>query len=809
MEVVIIIIILSIFGYLIHQQLPSTKFLVATQLMTKDDFSGAESILNDIYKKHPQAPAKLAECYLSRSIKLQAGYINKTTPLSSEATGLLNQAISLNTTLPKNADRSAYELVQAKCLYELANFNFKYQTQDDVELIIKRHEDNLMFIESSLKVGSESQFETLSRSIYSDLSLILFVKAMRNEKLGNFREAINVYDKCGSYSIKYSKTNSSLDYLIRIQICRLKLNESVDLFEPDENVNSKYRLDFYFRYALALLKDKRYNDADKILSMNLSVNTKGVESMKKAIHNERVKQTIKTVDQINLGINSLFEEHYPLAKTQNFYDWLETKINEVTIVSPDLSAKIRELKPSLFNKLLMQYMDSEDYQNAIDLISKYPRFWESPDLLKNLGICCYGITSQKGLNEKNYKHIISSWLTSIFCDEVILNSLEATSWDDPYTFTLVESIGSTLMTRQDLPENVNYDDISESNISIGATQKELLQHFESLLHQMSSEAKYSKAISDFYEGERQSIQAVISCATDDSILIAAPFFSKTFRINEIIVQELDKVFDETDDEDALMAGIPYVTDYDGSNVGIYANATNCLQKIHVAIEKENLDELKQLFTDENKVLLENFDTIDSRIEDEMFSRINAKISLIDDGVDPRQIERQLRLSNIMKEAINFLRNNNKLKSQYSNFMTDFCVIMVNAQKISNQKAFTFMTLAYLYSKDNIRVCKNLIAIIRNCLMDVLNDKLKGEEIFPTLDKLRSNRSQVFLRNASELSNLRTEILNDLINSGVDVSGITSKESDHIRPTVDMAMNNLTPQGYNMKKVLSYMEKLSS
>ena len=216
--------------------------------------------------------------------------------------------------------------------------------------------------------------------------------------------------------------------------------------------------------------------------------------------------------------------------------------------------------------MLTHYITEEQYGNAIVHIQKFPFFWESPELLKNLGICCYGYTAQGNLSEKNYRTIISNWLTAVYCDKVILKSMEETNWDDEYTFSLTDAIGSNYQQHDELPDNVNYDDISDFNISIGATQRELLQQFENLLHQKGSENSFAKTVSDFYADEKEAIQNVVAII-DTEILFAAPYFAKAYGINQDIIEGLDNDYEQYSNEEALQAGVAYIKNKTQSPVG--------------------------------------------------------------------------------------------------------------------------------------------------------------------------------------------------------------------------------------------------
>jgi len=411
---------------------------------------------------------------------------------------------------------------------------------------------------------------------------------------------------------------------------------------------------------------------------------------------------------------------------------LDKRIGEINDAIPALTEKLHQIKPSLFNRLLLHNFSEELYLDAINLIQKIPSFWESPELLKNLGICCYGYTSKGNLTEKNYQTIISSWLTAVFSDKVIIKSLEETNWDDAYTFTLSESIGSKFFQHSNLPDNVNYDPVSETNISIGETQKELLNQYEAILISAVSDASLAKSINTFYIIEKDALEKIIS-VIENEIFFPAPYFARLYKINNHIIKELDSDYEKYSDEASLEAGIPYLR---GTSVGLisdFATAKSTVDTIIQAINDEKIIELKKATTSILKSLVNKFDTIESQLEDSIYNAFAAKIE--DD-------EENETLFSLMEECIRFSNQNEKLKYQYSNYLVNYTVEKVNSDNIDNYKALTIINKAYLYAMDNSRICKNFITLIRYNLLDILNDRTnKVIEIYNILDDFYLNRNE--------------------------------------------------------------------
>ncbi|WP_247233753.1 hypothetical protein [Telluribacter sp. SYSU D00476] len=783
MEVVIVLIILGIIGYLIYQSLPNTKFEKAQAHFNAKNYIEAINVLNGIFDKHNDAPAKFAECKLILGQGLKG---------NSEKIKAYNEILTLRKRINNSKSIANFENIEAKTLFEIAKIQYE-ETKGDIDKLNL----NIKFIDNAIKKGLEADFNILKIKHFNQLSESYFQKAIEKEKSNKYPEAIQVYKKAIKCSEESNNTTIKHNTITRISICRLKLNESFDLQDISEVQKSdkEYQKDLFYRYSVYLLKNGEYKQAANVISTHLNFKSSDIEKLKDILKAEKVNNAINQISLINLKIEQLYSNSLSTEEISTFYNSLDSIISDLKPIDLELSEKVLAIKPTLFNRLLTNYISIEQYGNAIDLIQKYPKFWESPELLKDLGICCYGYASKGLLNEKNYKYVISGWLTSVYSDNVILKSLENTTWDDNYTFSLAESIGSNYYQHDEVPDNVNYDEISESNISIGAIQRELLQQFETIIHKEIKDHQLSILINDFYDKEKESLEKVVNIIEAD-ILFPTPHFAISNGLNNEIIKELDSDYEEYSNEEALEAGVPYIKNSTSSIVYQYFFANNIIERIKSAIVDENSITIQKLNTIENKGWVEKFENISTTVEDSIFNTIANKISRNDENEA---------LIPVMEECIAFSSNNEKLKHQYSNYVTSYCISQVNNNKIDNYKALTLMKGAYLRSPNNPRICKNFITLIRYNLLDILNDRTKKTiDIYKLLDWVKSNISLTYKQNCSELSNTRKEILSQLKAKGVDISlfednGFASTLSGH----------SLNSQGLQMKKVLTYFKELGS
>ena len=231
MELVIILVILGIIGYLIYQSLPNTKFEKAQAHFDAKNYDEAVSVLNGIFDKHNDAPAKFAECKLIIGQGLKA---------YSEKLKAFNEILELRKRINNTSSIAKFENIEAKALFEIAKIQYEESKAD-----IDKLNQNLKFIDNANKKGLEADFNTLRTKHFNQLSESYFRKAIGHEKSNKYPDAIQVYKKAIECSEKSSNSTTKHNAVVRISICRLKLNESIDLPEDSEIIESDndYQID--------------------------------------------------------------------------------------------------------------------------------------------------------------------------------------------------------------------------------------------------------------------------------------------------------------------------------------------------------------------------------------------------------------------------------------------------------------------------------------------------------------------------------------------------------------------------------------
>ncbi|HAD34995.1 MAG TPA: hypothetical protein DCF44_10980 [Chitinophagaceae bacterium] len=258
MEIVIVLIIVAIVGYLIYQSLPNTKFEKAQNLFNAKDYVQAITVLNEIFEKHVDAPAKLAECKLN---------LGKQASAKPEKVNYFNEVVEIRKRITKSESITKFESIEAKALFEIALIQYE-ETKGDIDKL----NQNIKFIDTVNKKGSESDFSSLKKKHFYDLADSHFKKATDKEKSDKLSEAIQIYNTGKDYAEKSNNKTVKNNSATRIAICQLKRNDKINLDDVSEigYSDKSYQKEFYYRYAIQLLKNIEYTVADKVISSNLN-----------------------------------------------------------------------------------------------------------------------------------------------------------------------------------------------------------------------------------------------------------------------------------------------------------------------------------------------------------------------------------------------------------------------------------------------------------------------------------------------------------------------------------------------------------
>jgi len=729
METFVIIILIASFVFgiyiIIKFNSPDDNLKKGIKHLENKKYQTANEIFIKLIGKHKQAEEKLSESYFKETV-------NKN---SEQAYFLFQKAIEIK---PEGeySKKAGEEL--AKIHYQKAkifqNTGNKPKATEELKKVVE---------------WTKNQISNTKDSANYDLAEYQLERGIELERKNDCINAIREYNKVADFTVqivsdqlKTKSANLISDTNCRIAISQLKIGITPEqnIIDNLKNRKSRYSDDFFFRLALLFAKNENINKAEEYIKFIENENNE-LKKLKTYCFEYYKKIALKEIEHIN---QELFSEDFLILK--NLLDKLNKNLKILDMGLPQFSVNIKETSLYLYSKLINIFFEKEDYEGLITHILQLNKFYKHPELLKNLGLASLRIAGSGQLNSSNYQLVCSIWLTAVYSDKVILNSLDETTWDDEYTFTLANSIGCYYHYDIDI-ENVNFEEPNENNICIGTTQKELVQLFENELNNIHDE-KLLKKVHIFYNSEKTKLENVIKYIKKQ-IVFAPPYLAKKYKMNDYIISELTTAFTRDQIEEIIQTGLSYVTDEKPKIFEDYQIAQNFINNTVDSIKKRNLSTLKYQNNSEYRNSINKFPKLIDKFENEV---IKAFATLI------QQYEDDENIVNLFDVTIDLSPSKIQLKYQAASFLIDMSVSKLNNDKISHEQGLIYLVKAYLYNSENKRIADNLAIVSKFNCMKMLKEGI-SENCKNSLKEI------VRIKNPLLTNSLRSEIgeiLNDVL-----------------------------------------------
>ena len=389
-----------------------------------------------------------------------------------------------------------------------------------------------------VQTGSQTIVMDRLHDLYMDEGLEL-------EQAGDNMAAYDCYAK--AYDCKNEKDVVAIG---RKAVCSLKrqdfgidaIAKDVDVALPVAPVNIKK--DIVYRYILRLLEAGRVREASE-----LAENSLRSPKIRALCESYKIRQVKSQIEDVNKKLEDLNSGKMGFDAARRFYASVDALIDTIAQTYPEHAGLKTRYKNAIQKYILQAAFKEQKYDTAYDLLKKQKRDFMSDDtLFRNMAVACLGMMESGMLTRENYKEIIGVWLTAVYSDRLIVKSLDYTSWDDGYTFTLDDSLSQTY-SYDDLPDNINLDDPSDNNIGIGQVQKSLLERSDAILNggDASFYAFYREQISAMDAMAKYQLENDISEDVISPCLF--PYIPEKYKSH--ICNNLD------DSEDALEVGCQY------------------------------------------------------------------------------------------------------------------------------------------------------------------------------------------------------------------------------------------------------------
>lgn len=730
MDIILVLIVSAIVLYYLFGNPIERKFKLGLVALNENELDKAEELFNSIISKHTLAKTKLNEIAFKRGEQF---------------------LISGN-------------LEKAYAYYSLIGSEDSLSAKADsrlIEIDYKRGQDAKTKNNTDLAYQYFSKIAHKDKNAFFEASKIDFNKGVSKEKAGDYLSAIESYKKASLFkdNPKFYLTSSG-----RNLICQLKSNvnpstEEIELISNNNAIQS-IRDDFYYRYTVKLINGKQYSKAIDTIESKLSHNQEITTELVSFIENSKISKLKEIINETN------FLQSNKQSGTQAIEAIYRDIIQNQDLIGefPDYSERILEVKNNLFNKLVHQYLEEEDFEQCLNLIMESQNFYEKIDLLKNAGICCIRLALSGKLNASNYSKIISVWLTAIYNDDIFLNSLETTSWDDEYTFSVKNTIGRYAKYLFEIKvENINRNDPSDSNVSIGQAQRELLTVFENSLHSIKPE-QLNNTIQSFYNKEKDAIDSLVKHLGFD-IIHCTPEFAKVFKLESTILKYLNRSYEKHRDEIILELGALYINLVFNDKGGVMLQVGSTFEKYASSkfystttlehIKNKNTININESFTE----VINRFESIKLDFEEQAYALLSHHLR---DGSESMPIIQ------LIEKVHKILPSSERVSYLLAETITSYCIEKINSKSITASNGLELLVKAIVASPENHRTAKNLAILISvNLMEEVFRDKIN--KLIPALNKIESE--SLYDSFVSEIDPIKDELKKVLNRPNIDYTKV--------------------------------------
>jgi len=559
------------------------------------------------------------------------------------------------------------------------------------------YEDSISHLQKLSTYVSEKCYakkeNDLLKNITSELVAIHKKEGYKQEGAGNIDKAISSYNCLSSVGDVRSKTWAK----IRTTICQLKKGTSLkekDVLKVLSYVGfAKEKKDLSYRYGIWLIKNTGAKNALDFIKEHLPDEDELID----ICNNEYIVEAEASLAELNASIEEMSTGKMSLSDATKLASKIDSYDATISPYLENVHSKIISLKESIQSYILSKSFEEGDYKLALKLLKDTGASWFLDDIyFRNVAIACLGIAENGLLNKLNYKEVISYWLTAVYRDQLFVQSLDYTSWDDSYTFTLDNSMGGSKDESFDiLPDNVNFDEALEGSvISICEVQQSLLGRFEAAIESLDNFYR------QFYDTQKDAMDSLVKLNLDHPCMIAAPYLANNTRkcINEI-KGTLDYEYDNYGNENILKVGLMY--NLTSGIYGDYKTATTAIDDCSKAILTKSVVQVNSAFCDSTIDSIREFPDLYSSF---VVNLQNALSSLIKDEADYKTV---------MSLFIPICRliNDSTLAYMFGNHINQCVVGGLNSEKLDLATGLKDMVSVYEVAKNCSRLKDNIGNVI--------------------------------------------------------------------------------------------------
>lgn len=525
----------------------------------------------------------------------------------------------------------------------------------------------------------------------------------------------------------------------------------------EKQQRSKLIIDLAFRFSVHLIKNESHDIAVGIIENYLPSNSNTVRFLKDLCQNEKIKSSKIIISEFNQRIEKINSGELGNDETRKILSEISEIDKKCSSSLFDIKDQITGIKQNLIDYAIYTSFKEENYTDCFNYIKKYEsKYFKSNILLRNMAIASLGIIETGGMKKDNYKELISILLTAIYCNRLFVDSLNYTSWDDNYTFSLFDSLGCLM--EEDLatiPDNVNFDEIDIVNISIGNVQKSLLELLDKSINADFYDDGLKNLAWSFFEEEKDAISSLYGLVLDTPIMGCTPFFMQTQdEFNSLIKNALlnELKFSDINVEDVLKVGIRY--NIEGKEFKDYSDSIILKNKAVEVAKAKNYTQAKLIFTGSNVKKIKRYEELLTSLSNDLREIFKSLIS------NEADFEDVISIYLMVCAAL----NDPGLDYMVSNSANKICISKLNEDSIKKHQALKLLVDVYEVTKENTKLNENIQAILNSSIFDIV---IEGN---------KQMKEAFFALNSETFSDFEKGIIEEF-EENLDALVITGKNSE--------------------------------
>ncbi len=544
--------------------------------------------------------------------------------------------------------------------------------------------------------------EDLQKEVSSNLSKRLLSRAKEYERDKIYSKAIEYYNRIISISGKYS------DIRARILICKLKDRQSLLNADKDEidnllstDKNKKYQQDLAYRWCIYLISQGLIEKAEEINVRILKTDSE----IAQICQDERINKQQRILDEFNQRICKLNQSELTAEEAIALGQSLSKILSNISLIVQVSTQKTNILKETIRLYAIEKFYQQSNYIQCINgLKVQDSTYLSDPIALRNIAIMSLNAAENGLLTESNYKELLAIWITTIYQQRIFIESLNYTSWDDPYTFTLESALGQLDYSEEELPDNVNYETPSDNKVvSILEVQKTLLSRMETAI-QDKPECQH------FFSSQLEAMDKLAEQELDEHCELVAPYMleiSNTYKRNVSKALEVEAERHYGNWEIILEIGCLY-----GLNNGDFNKYASAMEALNTAIASiEHKQKIESSFSQIRISRIKEFDGLKSNLISSVTTAINNDIA---QNIEYHKFNSEygVVVKNIGDDSLSFI---------FSNYINQQVVKSLNDKTQTLSKGTPILFEIYNFCKCNPHLKRNLENIIEALIHKYISD----------------------------------------------------------------------------------------